>query len=72
MHVLLTWYCLLIVGVVNFDKENGYWLVHSLPRFPNNVSYSWPPSGRMYGQTFLCISMTYSQLDIIGKIQIPL
>ena len=61
-----------IVGVVNFDKKSGYWLVHSLPRFPNNESYAWPPSGRKYGQTFLCISMPYSQLDVIGEFRVQL
>ena len=54
-------------GIVNFDKEGGYWLVHSLPKFPDKTSYSYPSNGRMFGQLFLCISMNYSQLNEIGK-----
>lgn len=54
-------------GVVNFDEEGGYWLVHSLPKFPSNTSYSYPQNGRMFGQTFLCISLNYSELNKIGK-----
>lgn len=54
-------------GVVNFDEDGGYWLVHSLPKFPSNTSYFYPPNGRMFGQTFLCMSLNYSQFNEIGK-----
>ena len=57
-------------GVVAFDETSGFWLVHSTPHFPppRDTGYAWPSSARIYGQTFLCVSMdTRANLDIIGE-----
>ena len=61
-------------GVVAFDvatSGSGFWLIHSVPRFPPSPapdsSYSFPPTGERYGQTMLCISLPSSQADIIGN-----
>ena len=59
-------------GAVAFDKENGFWLVHSVPHYPpnteNNGKYSYPHTGQMYGQSFLCISLdTNSNANTIGR-----
>lgn len=60
-------------GVVISETDGGLWLVHSVPYFPptptnssRSKGYSYPQSGRYYGQSFLCISLTDSQLDLVG------
>ncbi|VDK69605.1 unnamed protein product [Litomosoides sigmodontis] len=53
-------------GVVVFGKSNGFWLIHSIPKFPRNDTYEYPVTGRHYGQMGLCISMSYSQLQKIA------
>uniref|UniRef100_A0A1I8EZF2 Uncharacterized protein n=1 Tax=Wuchereria bancrofti TaxID=6293 RepID=A0A1I8EZF2_WUCBA len=53
-------------GVVVFGKSNGFWLIHSVPKFPRNDTYEYPFTGRHYGQMGLCISMYYSQLHKIA------
>uniref|UniRef100_A0A8C5JV05 Deoxyribonuclease-2-alpha n=1 Tax=Jaculus jaculus TaxID=51337 RepID=A0A8C5JV05_JACJA len=57
-------------GVLLFDQEGGFWLVHSVPRFPPPVSsgtYSWPPNAHTYGQTLLCVSFPLTQFLRIGE-----
>ncbi|WAQ96265.1 DNS2A-like protein [Mya arenaria] len=48
-------------GVLGFDKETGFWLVQSTPKFPpaRNHGYSFP--NKTYAQSFLCISMETSK-----------
>ncbi|ESO88549.1 hypothetical protein LOTGIDRAFT_193211 [Lottia gigantea] len=56
-------------GVVAFDDQQGYWLVHSTPHFPPYIhdGYSWPESARVYGQIFLCVTYdSYPNIDQIG------
>ena len=58
-------------GVVAFDQNEGFWLVHSVPHFPpnteNNGKYGYPHTGQRYGQSFLCISLkTDASANIIG------
>ncbi|PNF33238.1 Deoxyribonuclease-2-alpha [Cryptotermes secundus] len=66
-------------GVVISETDGGFWLVHSVPYFPpipGNVTtsgtdsdsggYSYPSTGLRYGQSFLCISLSASQLDLVG------
>merc|ERR1711871_217638 len=56
-------------GVLGFDSAGGFWLVHSVPRFPvkPKVGYSgFPENEEKYAQTFLCISMFADQLDQVG------
>jgi len=50
-------------GVLAFEHDKGFWLVHSVPRFANfsKPEYSFPSSGETYGQTFLCISLRSSE-----------
>ncbi|XP_067662806.1 plancitoxin-1-like [Haliotis asinina] len=56
-------------GVFAFDKEEGFWLVHSTPGFPpeREFGYNWPDSAIRYGQSFLCVSYKYSQLGNIAS-----
>ena len=57
-------------GAIGFDKTDGFWLITSLPKFPSPKSkgYTFPSNGHVYGQTFLCISMNYDMLDIVGEL----
>jgi len=59
-------------GIVVADNSSGFWLVHSVPKFPqlpyqNNNSYTYPRTGVRYGQSFLCVSMLTKELDKVGK-----
>ncbi|XP_022662977.1 deoxyribonuclease-2-like [Varroa destructor] len=56
-------------GVVQFTKDGGYWLMHSVPRFPLNVlskKFEYPESGRGNGQVFMCISLDGGQLPKVA------
>ena len=50
-------------GVLAMDKDTGFWLIHSVPNFPQtpNQKYEWPNSGGRYGQSALCISFDTKQ-----------
>lgn len=58
-------------GTIVADKSTGYWLVHSVPKFPQlpyqNNSYTYPKTGLKFGQSFLCMSMVAKELDKVGK-----
>ncbi|XP_064649762.1 plancitoxin-1-like [Lineus longissimus] len=56
-------------GVVAFDDKHGFWLVHSVPKFPPMAKdgYDYPESGHYFGQTFLCISLDGSYFNKIAK-----
>uniref|UniRef100_A0A8C6Q911 deoxyribonuclease II n=1 Tax=Nothobranchius furzeri TaxID=105023 RepID=A0A8C6Q911_NOTFU len=55
--------------VVLFDHSRGFWLSHSIPRFPSfpEKGYLYPSSGKVYGQTALCVTYQYAQLLRIVK-----
>lgn len=40
------------------DKQTGIWLIHSVPNFVAkfDTKYEYPESGRLNGQTLMCIS----------------
>eukprot|EP01102_Stenamoeba_stenopodia_P008574 TRINITY_DN2477_c0_g2_i1.p1 TRINITY_DN2477_c0_g2~~TRINITY_DN2477_c0_g2_i1.p1 ORF type:complete len:365 (-),score=65.55 TRINITY_DN2477_c0_g2_i1:96-1190(-) len=52
-------------GAVAFNSEGGFWLIHSVPRFPvfPASSYQYPEDEKEYGQSFLCLSMSLSNLN---------
>lgn len=57
-------------GVISFDDNTGFWLIHSMPKYPQKKSdgYKWCDNVNTYGQSFLCISMNTSQsLDKVGN-----
>ncbi|XP_036158384.1 deoxyribonuclease-2-alpha isoform X2 [Myotis myotis] len=54
-------------GVLLLDKDEGFWLIHSVPGFPPPAAYSWPPKAYRYGQTLLCVSFPFDQFSNIGK-----
>lgn len=56
-------------GVLAFTESSGFWLIHSVPKYPPPIEmhYDYPHTGQMYGQTFLCISLTTKTVaDEIG------
>ncbi|XP_022085064.1 plancitoxin-1-like [Acanthaster planci] len=56
-------------GVVAFDDYTGFWLVHSVPKFPipGSKGYTWPDNARRNGQTLLCVTYPYNQFEKIGQ-----
>ena len=56
-------------GVVMVNKDQGFWLIHSVPKFPSVSisSFEYPSNGKQYGQSFLCVSFGSDQFYTIGK-----
>ncbi|XP_043940585.1 deoxyribonuclease-2-alpha [Protopterus annectens] len=56
-------------GVILLDQEQGIWLVHSTPKFPPKLQegYYWPHNGLRNGQSFLCVTYSYSSFKAIGN-----
>ncbi|ESO93151.1 hypothetical protein LOTGIDRAFT_206546 [Lottia gigantea] len=56
-------------GMVLFDQKKGFWLVHSVPRFPGykDEGYYWPHSALDFGQSLLCMTYNSNVIDEIGK-----
>lgn len=58
-------------GVMSWNTKGGFFLRHSVPRFPMTVStgpYSgYPAYARIYGQTFLCVSYSMSGLNSVAE-----
>lgn len=59
-------------GVVALDSQSGFWLVHSVPKFPTPPSskYEYPDTGRDNGQSSLCITVKTAQegKDILNQL----
>ena len=61
-------------GVVSFvggGAQTGFWLIHSVPKFPPSPAdlggSSFPLTGTVYGQTFICVTLPLAQADLIGE-----
>lgn len=57
-------------GVVMFDKTEGIWLLHSVPKFVENLrggNYTFPENARENAQIFICVTFPATQLDLIAK-----
>lgn len=55
-------------GVLAWDSEGGFWLVHSVPNFPVvSEPYSYPRNETKNGQSFLCVSHSISNINVIGE-----
>lgn len=55
-------------GDLAFDNTSGFWLIHSVPKFPPfaNDSYGYPETGERFGQSFICVTFNYSTFNKIG------
>ncbi|QRY18884.1 ORF-14 [Teiidae poxvirus 1] len=61
-------------GALVWNKDGGFWLIHSVPKFPPTEGYGYPSKGIKYGQSFLCISLPFSafvDLDDIFAVTFP-
>ena len=58
-------------GVLGWGEGQGFWLIHSVPRFPNFVkdgAYAGLPENELrYGQSMLCLSLDLSSLDDVAS-----
>lgn len=56
-------------GVLLFDHSQGFWLSHTVPHFPSfpERGYLYPSSGKMNGQTALCLTCQYEQFPVIAQ-----
>ncbi|KAL3059975.1 deoxyribonuclease-2-alpha [Trematomus bernacchii] len=57
-------------GFVLLDKNQGFWLVHSTPHFPpvrKAGTFSYPPSGVINGQNFICVTYPLERFQTIGE-----
>jgi deoxyribonuclease-2 len=52
-------------GVLVFQSSGGFWLIHSMPAFPDST-YQVSDSERIYGQSMLCVSVDAKNLNNIG------
>ena len=60
-------------GSLVYDKNNGAFLLHSLPRFPtrtseNEILTELPSNAGVYGQHFLCITVTKTTSEKIAEL----
>uniref|UniRef100_A0A8R1XTE1 Uncharacterized protein n=1 Tax=Onchocerca volvulus TaxID=6282 RepID=A0A8R1XTE1_ONCVO len=53
--------------VTFFGKTSGFWLIHSVTRFPSNAKYSYPKNGEVYGQSFLCVTMKTESIGTFAE-----
>ena len=56
-------------GVMGYASDGGFLLRHSTPRFPPHQSSGYsglPDNERIYGQTFLCASVSLSELNHVA------
>ncbi|XP_043189703.1 deoxyribonuclease-2-alpha-like [Amphibalanus amphitrite] len=58
-------------GVVAFEGDQGFWMIHNVPKFPpapkEGTGYSYASNGYSYGQSFLCITFPTSELAKVNK-----
>ncbi|XP_058493696.1 deoxyribonuclease-2-beta isoform X2 [Solea solea] len=56
-------------GVLLFGRSQGFWLSHTIPHFPSfpELGYLYPSSGKVNGQTALCMTYQYEQFHEIAK-----
>ncbi|XP_019936381.1 deoxyribonuclease-2-beta isoform X2 [Paralichthys olivaceus] len=56
-------------GGLLFDRSQGFWLSHTVPHFPSfpERGYLYPSSGKVNGQTALCMTYQYEQFLHVAK-----
>ncbi|XP_016044367.1 deoxyribonuclease-2-beta [Erinaceus europaeus] len=56
-------------GLLLWNRVQGFWLIHSIPRFPPTPEegYGYPPTGTRNGQTGICVTFKYNQYEAIDS-----
>ncbi|KAL6735641.1 hypothetical protein Aduo_006059 [Ancylostoma duodenale] len=54
-------------GVAVFDRNQGFWMVHSVPKFPVEGKYAYPEGQTKFAQSFLCMTFSTNELPNIVK-----
>ncbi|XP_015906091.1 cell-death-related nuclease 7-like [Parasteatoda tepidariorum] len=54
-------------GIVAFDENTGFWMMHTVPKFGVISKYEYPNSGLKYGQYAFCVTYGTSQLNKISE-----
>ena len=56
-------------GIASFDDNTGFWLVHSVPRWPNSAEtpFYFPDNETKYAQSFICVTYDYLTFNDIGS-----
>ena len=56
-------------GFLAFDNDYGFWLIHSIPKFPAyGDTYKGLDDGGKYGQTMFCTTHGINEFNTIGKL----
>lgn len=55
-------------GVIHFNSISGFWLIHSVPKYPLPYPGPYSYTSSPYGQTYICVSVPLSYIDYIGKL----
>ena len=57
-------------GVLHWTPTGGFWLIHSMPKFADgpgsNFAYNIPSSGSVYGQSYICLSVSVATIEKIA------
>jgi len=60
-------------GVMGLDVQQGFWLVHSVPKFPATLAtysksgYAYPNPEMVYGQSFMCLTLNTATFDTVAQ-----
>lgn len=52
-------------GVVAFDGNTGFWLIHSIPKFADDNVFQYPDNAFVNGQSILCVTFRTRELNEI-------
>lgn len=54
-------------GFIWSNSKSGFWLIHSVPKgFNMTAPFQYPVNALEYGQSFLCISMNFNDMDTVA------
>ncbi|KAM5267620.1 deoxyribonuclease-2-beta isoform 2-T3 [Hipposideros larvatus] len=56
-------------GLLLWNKDQGFWLIHSIPKFPPipEEGYAYPTTGQQNGQNGICVTFKYNEYEKIGS-----
>ncbi|CAO4370585.1 unnamed protein product [Caenorhabditis nigoni] len=54
-------------GVTVFDLYTGFWMLHSIPKFPSINQFNFPSNAHWYGQMGICVSLNYASLSDVAN-----